>query len=101
MKFEVSGPKLLAESEREAEIIEIDRFGNIITNLNRSDLPQTFYLTVHQTIIERHYKFYAEAEPSEIFTIWGSAGYLEIAAFQKSAAQLLNLAVGDKLTVKS
>ncbi len=44
--------------------------------------------------------FYSEVEKSEIFMIWGSAGFLEIAAFQNSAAELLNAKIGQKIIVR-
>jgi S-adenosyl-L-methionine hydrolase (adenosine-forming) len=89
-----------SKSEKaEAEIIHIDRFGNLITNLKPEDLPEKFALQIGGKIIDQLKNFYAEAETGEIFMIWGSAGFLEIAARQDSASKLLNAENGAKILV--
>jgi S-adenosylmethionine hydrolase len=48
-------------------------------------------------------RFYGEetvASDEGLFAIWGSAGFLEIVAFQSSAARLLNARSGQTLEVK-
>jgi len=100
VKFEISKPKQISPRETEAEIIHIDRFGNLVTNLKAADLPAKFALEIDQTRIEKHRKFYAEAEKGEIFSIIGSEGWLEISAFQDSAASILNIKAGEKISVK-
>jgi S-adenosylmethionine hydrolase len=42
-------------------------------------------------------KFFAEAgtDDGELFAVWGSAGFLEIAAFKTSAASLLGIERGE------
>lgn len=97
VKFEISKPKEISPGETEAEIIYIDRFGNLITNLKNEHLPAKFVLRVNETRIERHQKFYAEAEKGEIFSIAGSAGFLEISAFQDSAERRLKAKAGQKI----
>lgn len=100
VRFEVNRPRKIGEAEIEAEIIEIDRFGNLITNLEREDLPEKFCLEIGDTKIVNLRQFFAEDLPEEIFMIFGSAGYLEIAVFQDSAKNLLNARIGQKITVK-
>jgi hypothetical protein len=100
IKFESAKPKVISASELEAAIIHVDRFGNLITNLKRSDLPEKFIIEINQTSIENHLNFYAEAESDEVFTIWGSAGYLEIVVFQNSASEILKVKTGEKILVK-
>ncbi len=91
----------LEENATPAEIIHIDRFGNLITNLRREDLPERFALEIGGKRIERLQNFYAEAETGEVFMITGSAGFLEIVAFQASARDLLNAEIGQKITVET
>lgn len=89
------------ESETiQGSIINIDRFGNIVTNITPEHITEKmiesrFILKVSKHKIERLQTFYAEANDGEIFAIWGSAGFLEIVAFKDSAARLLNAKVGD------
>lgn len=88
------------ETSRQFEIIHIDRFGNLITNLKREDLPEKFVLEIKGNRIENLRKFYAEAEKSEIFMIIGSLGFLEIVAFQDSAKNILRAEIGQKVQLK-
>lgn len=99
--FDSMKPKLISDNAREAEIIHIDRFGNLISNLKKEDLPERFIIEINRIVIEKHLNFYAEAEQNEIFTIWGSAGYLEIVAFQNSASRVLGVKRGEKIVAKS
>jgi S-adenosyl-L-methionine hydrolase (adenosine-forming) len=100
VRFEISKPRKNSAEETEAEILQIDRFGNLITNLKSADLPEKFVLKVNEKLITKHQKYYAEAESGEIFSIVGSAGFLEIVAFRDSAKGLLNVKIGDKVFVK-
>ena len=92
-------PKRISKNITEAEIIFVDRFGNLITNLKAEDLPDKFYLEINNQKIEKLRGFFAEAEQGELFMITGSAGFLEIAAFQSSAKDLLNAKTGQKISV--
>lgn len=98
-RFKIAAPRNISDKTVEAEIIHIDRFGNLITNLKREDLPQKFSLDINGKTIDKLKTFYAEAEAGEIFMIAGSAGFLEIAAAQNSASKLLNARNGDKVFV--
>ena len=95
--FEIAKPQVISEAKIEGEIIHIDRFGNLVTNFKAGDLPEKFNLQVNEKRIERHQMFYDEAEKNEIFSIAGSAGFLEIVAFQDSAQSLLKVDAGDKV----
>ena len=98
--LEENKPRKISENEIEAEIIEIDRFGNLITNLKREDLPEKFVLEIGGTHIEKLQNYFAENQPGEVFMIFGSADFLEIVAFQDSAESLLKAEIGQKITVK-
>ncbi|HYP02224.1 MAG TPA: SAM-dependent chlorinase/fluorinase [Pyrinomonadaceae bacterium] len=90
-----------------AKIIHIDRFGNLITNITRRELAgaefqQGARLDVGGRAINSFRSFYAEettAAASELFAIWGSAGFLEIAADRASAARLLRAERGQAVRV--
>jgi S-adenosyl-L-methionine hydrolase (adenosine-forming) len=101
IKFETPKPRNLSARETEAEIIHVDYFGNLITNLKTEDLPAKFVLEVNETRVEKHQKFYAEAAKGEIFSILGSSGFLEIVAFQDSAARLLKAATHQKILLQA
>jgi len=84
----------------EGEVIHIDRFGNVITNLTPDDLPAGFILNINGRTIDAHREFYLEAEEGEIFSIWGSAGYLEISVRNSSAKDVLGAQTGQRVSVK-
>lgn len=91
----------------EASIIHIDRFGNCITNLTREHITEKMIerdvrLMINGREINSLHRFFAEGnEANEVFAIWGSAGYLELAAFRASAAQLLGARQGQTVEVMS
>jgi S-adenosyl-L-methionine hydrolase (adenosine-forming) len=93
-------PNKLSANEIEGEIIHIDNFGNLITNFRREVLGDKFSIKINNTEISRHITFYAEAKKDEIFTVWGSAGYLEIVAYCNSAKNLLKTQTGTKVLAK-
>ncbi|HEX8709023.1 MAG TPA: SAM-dependent chlorinase/fluorinase, partial [Pyrinomonadaceae bacterium] len=96
VRLKTREPQLLGEHGLEAAIIHVDRFGNCVTNLTSEHLDQRrmadgWRLIVNGREISSVRNFFADgaSEPGELFVIPGSAGYLEIAAFLSSAAQLL------------
>lgn len=84
----------------EAKIVHIDRFGNLVTNLQKENLPDKFVVEVGETIIEKICRFYAEAQENELIMIFGSSGRLEISAVNNSAAEILRINKKTKLLVK-
>jgi S-adenosyl-L-methionine hydrolase (adenosine-forming) len=82
-------------------ILRIDKFGNVVTNVRRSDLSSGFTMRVAGTPITRLCANFSEAEPGEFFAVEGSTGYIEIALNQASAADRLNLASGAEIEVES
>ena len=92
-------PHKTSENSIEAEVVFIDQFGNLITNLTAADLKNEFSLNINGREINVLLKYFAEAKPEELFLIEGSAGYLEIVAFQSSARDKLNAEIGQKISV--
>jgi S-adenosyl-L-methionine hydrolase (adenosine-forming) len=90
-----------------ATIIHVDRFGNCVTSITPRDLPEESItsgarLLVNGQEIDSFRRFYAEenASDKELFAVWGSAGFLEIVAYQASAARLLKARPGQRVEVK-
>jgi S-adenosylmethionine hydrolase len=87
-------------------IIHIDRFGNCVTNLTPRDLTAKMItggasLRVKGKTIDSFRKYFVEqTNTSKVFGIWGSGGFLEIAAANASAAKLLKVEVGTPVTVR-
>ena len=82
-------------------ILHIDSFGNLITNIRDSDLPQTkqaVTIEVGNQVIPGLSRTYAEG--SGLLALIGSSGYLEIAVKGGSAHALLDAKVGDEVRIK-
>ncbi|HMF57186.1 MAG TPA: SAM-dependent chlorinase/fluorinase [Pyrinomonadaceae bacterium] len=106
VRLDAISPIATGEDELEATIIHVDRFGNCITSLRREHLSENFdansaRIIVNDREITSHRNFFGEDENAarELFTIWGSAGFLEIAAFRASASQMLKAERGQKVKV--
>jgi S-adenosylmethionine hydrolase len=89
-----------------ARIIHIDRFGNCVTNVTEDDLTAKMIaagatLRVKGKLVKSFRNYFAEetAGKNTVFGIWGSAGFLEIAASNESAAQILKVQSGDPVVV--
>ncbi|WP_310599309.1 SAM-dependent chlorinase/fluorinase [Desulfobulbus sp.] len=85
------------------QVLHIDRFGNLRTSI-RVDADQLHpdmfdHLEIGDQRIGRLGRSYHEALPGELLVLADSAGYLEIAANQASAAALIGCGPGDPLTV--
>lgn len=80
-------------------VLKVDRFGNLITNLNIDEFSDVktkpFQLKVGLRTISRLALTFTECEPGEIFVIAGSSGYLEVASNQGSAAETLGCGAGS------
>jgi S-adenosylmethionine hydrolase len=87
-------------------IIHIDRFGNCVTNIPQNDLTAKMFaggatLRIKGKVVKSFRNFFAEEIGSRksIFAVWGSAGFLEIAVANESAAKILKAQRGDPVIV--
>jgi S-adenosylmethionine hydrolase len=102
-------PALRAETSRDGAIsgrlIHIDRFGNCVTNITANEISEKMIgkgirLTIGEHQVDAFHRFFAEEQrANEVFCVWGSAGFLEIAARNNSAAKLLKAKRGDRVVV--
>jgi S-adenosylmethionine hydrolase len=95
----VEGKPAISENGIEGEIIHIDRFGNIVTNILGADLPTAYRVELGGAVIEDHRRFYAEAGKDEVFSIIGSVGFLEISVRDSSARDTLQVRIGQRVYV--
>ena len=83
------------------EVLHIDGFGNIITNINQTDLAQSigkFNVELQDISLKLPFgKAYAEVNPKEPIALIGSHGFLEIALNQGNAAEKFNAKAGAKI----
>jgi S-adenosylmethionine hydrolase len=89
-----------------ANIIYIDSFGNLITNLTREMFEEAgrgepFEIQLKsKDVITKITKNYIDQGPSSLIALFGHSGYLEIALVRGSAAKLLGLKVSDTIRVE-
>ena len=89
-----------------ARIIHIDRFGNCVTNLTQKQLTSAMIESGAQLLIKGQaitaFREFFAGEGNgkqKLFAIWGSAGFLEIAAQNRSAAKVLKVERGERVVV--
>lgn len=106
VRLEPLAVRAAGAGQLEAAVIHVDRFGNCVTNITRKDLTEEKLMKGARLLIcgreiTSFRKFFAEdgADKSELFAVWGSAGFLEIAAFKRSAARLLGIERGERVLV--
>jgi hypothetical protein len=87
-------PHRLPDGSIEGEIIHIDRFGNAVTNIIST---RAGALLVRDRRIPT-VRTYSSVPRGEVLALTGSQGLLEIAVREGSAAAVLQLSRGDKVT---
>jgi S-adenosylmethionine hydrolase len=101
VRLPLPGPRPIAGQGIEGIVLKVDRFGNLITNLQPGDLPPAFVLTVGEAKVRTLRPAYEDAAPGEMFTIIGSSGYVEISINQGSAADAAQAGAGSVVEVVS
>jgi S-adenosylmethionine hydrolase len=97
--FPIPQPEALESGDLIGHVLHIDRFGNIITDVQREDIsPEKFYLEVAGRQIESLSQTYDEA--NGLLALVGSSGYLEIALKNGSAARFLGTRIGDEVRIR-
>jgi S-adenosylmethionine hydrolase len=99
-------PETSRDGRIKARIIHIDRFGNCVTNLTQKEFTPKMIaggakLHFKGRWVKSFRGYFAEEtrRRDKVFAIWGSAGFLEFAASNNSAAKLLKAKRGDSVMV--
>ncbi len=80
------------------QVIHIDHFGNLVTNIRGADLPdEGVAIEIAGQRIQELSRSYEEG--GELLAIVGSSGYLEVSQRNGNAAAFLCSRVGDELKV--
>lgn len=90
----------------QGEVVYIDRFGNLVTNIARERLEswrgkseRGLGVRIGSTEIRGISGTYGDAPPERALAVFGSAGFLEIAVNRGSAAHLLGATMGSQVLV--
>jgi S-adenosyl-L-methionine hydrolase (adenosine-forming) len=80
------------------EVLRVDRFGNLITNIDRRTFDKlaggTLEIEIGGRVVSKVVSAYTDAAVGELCALFGSTDHLEIAANGASAAAALNLGRG-------
>ena len=81
------------------QVVYVDRFGNMVTNIREKDLAGWLQVRVEVCgrVIDKLSRSYADG--GRLAALIGSAGYLEVAVKNGSAAEELKAGVGTPVTV--
>ncbi len=96
---------VVAAREITGEVVRVDRFGNLITNIDRRTLDHfsgggAIAVTVGDRDVARIVATYAEAPAGELCALFGSTDHLEIAVNGGDAAHGLGLGRGARAQVR-
>ena len=96
---------VVTESSIEGEIVRVDRFGNLISNIKRTmfdalSVRGGLRITLGALIIRRVVATYAEAAAGEVCALFSSSDHLEIAVNRGHAATALDAGRSTRLTVR-
>ncbi|MBD3307407.1 hypothetical protein GF339_13300 [candidate division KSB3 bacterium] len=105
---EISQPVAVKDGALRCEIIHVDRFGNLVSNLSRerfeAELANSkttrFAFRIGEQTVSTISQAYQAAEPGELIAIFGSAGLLEFSINQGNAAASLSLGAGADFWLK-
>lgn len=93
VRFEIPGVR--KEGKRLfAEIVYIDHFGNLITNIPIQHKIETLHVSDHVVDVKEGY---SAGKPGELICVPGSVGYYEIACNTGSAREMLGATVGMRV----
>ena len=95
----------VTESVIAGEVLRVDRFGNLVTNIDRKLFEKFSHaadieLSADTHRIGRVVATYAEAAPDEVCALFGSSDHLEVAVNAGSASERLSLGRGAPVTIR-
>ena len=106
-KIPLPKAKLVGDSLLKGNIIHVDRFGNLITNISRDDYEtarekvpgNVFKAVIAKQEIVGLKEYFAEGQKGETIALFGSSNLLEIAQNQGSAARTLGVTRGAEVGI--
>jgi S-adenosylmethionine hydrolase len=85
------------------EVLRVDRFGNLITNIDRRTFDRLsgspLEIEIGGRVVSKVVSAYTDAPPGELCALFGSTDHLEIAANGANAAAELDLGRGAPVHV--
>jgi S-adenosylmethionine hydrolase len=104
VRLDLAGAEVEGDTLR-GRVVRVDRFGNLITSLDRRALEKfaeghAIGIVIEGRPVDRVVATYAEMAPGEVCALYGSTDHLEFAEAGASAASRLGLARGAEVIVR-
>ncbi len=95
---------VVAEGQILGEVLRVDRFGNLVTNVDRRTFERfagagRIEIVAGSRSVDAVVATYAEAQPMAVCALFGSSDHLEVAVNGGSAAEHLALGRGARVTI--
>lgn len=95
---------VVAENHVVAEVLRVDRFGNLVTNVDRRTFERFaggggIEIVAGVQAVSKVVATYADTELGSLCALFGSSAHLEVAINGGSAAERLGLARGARITI--
>ncbi len=95
-------PRQMTDGSLRGHVVYVDRFGNLVTDIPAAWLGKTaqWHIETSDHIIEGLSSAYADVPRGQLLALIGSAGTLELAVREGSAASMLKAGEGSPVTVR-
>jgi S-adenosylmethionine hydrolase len=100
VELPISAPEPQPGGGWRCAILLVDRFGNLITNFQVQPHQRGLQVGAGGQWIGQISRTFTDVDRGELLAYVGSSGYLEIAAREASAAEILSLGVGDTVQIE-
>jgi S-adenosyl-L-methionine hydrolase (adenosine-forming) len=100
-ELQIAAPTVNDNGTIRGEVLWADHFGNLITNIVASQLPQDAHLFVEGVDIGRLARTYADVAEGEALAMIGSFGHLEVAVRMGNAAEELRADRGTEVIART
>jgi S-adenosylmethionine hydrolase len=101
----VQEPRMNPDGVLEGEIVAVDRFGNLITNIDGKHLAKLgsgkLDILLGDRVVTAMSRTYAQGKTGEVIALFGSRNCLEIAVNGASASKTLNMTHGGVVRIKA
>jgi len=105
VRLDLPRPTVTKSGSVQATVAHVDRFGNVVLNLTRPVMEgfmermkaSGFTASAGSTQVAQRFSTYGEAPRGTPFLLFNSSGFLEIAANQARASDILKLRAGDSV----
>lgn len=104
VQLDLAAPELSGDTLR-GRVVRVDRFGNLITSLDRRTVEKfaggrAIGIEIEGQPVQRVVATYAEMAPGEVCALYGSTDHLELAEAGASAAERLGLTRGAAVAIR-